>query len=87
MKFRIVLPIAYVVVFVTSLIFMFQHAKETAFCGLFAVLLTVPWSLAAAGVCGLLGYSPAAVAEVFIMTISALLNGYILYRIGVVMDE
>jgi len=87
MKLRIVLPVVYAVLFMASLLFLIEYANKTAFCGAYSVLITIPWSLAIGLVCGLFSYHPSMTAGVSIVSISALLNGFILYRVGKAMDK
>ena len=45
MKARLLLPTTYALVFAAALLWMFTHAKQTALAGIFAMLLTLPWSV------------------------------------------
>ena len=47
MKTRLLLPTVYAALCGGAWLWMLGHAKETPFAGLFAVLLTLPWSVLA----------------------------------------
>jgi hypothetical protein len=42
---HVLLPVVYELLVVAALGWMFLHATETAFAGLFALVLTLPWSV------------------------------------------
>jgi len=44
-KRKTVVLAAYTFCFICSLVYLFIYAKETAFCGLPAMMLTMPWSM------------------------------------------
>lgn len=45
MKARLLLPATYAVLFAAALLFLFTQARQSAMAGIFAVLLTLPWSV------------------------------------------
>ena len=88
-KNRFVLPMVYGVLFVMALLWMFAHARQTAFCGIFVVLLTFPWSLVLTPVIDAISpgvFDSSMLPGTILAVVSALLNAGILFVIGGVAD-
>jgi hypothetical protein len=89
MKAHLVLPAIYGALFIAALMVMFATAKQTAFCGIYAVLLTIPWSLLAIPICsaawpGLFDVSM--LPSTLILSFCGVLNCGITFLIGTDLD-
>jgi len=88
--FRTLLPGVYAVAFVASMIFMFATAHQTAFCGLYAILITSPMSMLIIST-GFIPASPTAfgfpLLALLALCLSAALNGTVLYFFGATFDR
>jgi hypothetical protein len=90
MRTRLVLPTAYVALFILALIYMFANASQTPMCGIFAILLTVPWSVVAfvaVAIASPRTLESSLLPGVVIVTLCALLNGGILVFVGARIDR
>lgn len=88
-KTRIVLPVMYGVFFIAALVWMFAHAKQTAFCGIFAVLLTIPWSLLVTPIIERISpglFDSSMLPGTLVLVFCALLNAGILFLAGAADD-
>jgi len=89
MKARLVLPVVYGALCIAALIWMFALAKQTAFCGLPLVLLTIPWSLLAASLCSTISpglFDSSLLPGTLLLSFCGVLNGGILFLIGAGVD-
>ena len=88
--FRTLLPGVYAVAFVAAMIFMFATAHQTAFCGLYAILITSPLSMLIIST-GFIPASPTAfgfpLLVLLALCLSAALNGTALYFFGATFDR
>ena len=88
--FRTLLPGVYAVAFVAAMIFMFATAHQTAFCGLYAILITSPLSMLIIST-GFIPASPTAfgfpLLVLLALCLSAALNGAALYFFGATFDR
>jgi hypothetical protein len=88
--FRTLLPGVYAVAFVSAMIFMFATAHQTAFCGLYAILITSPMSMLIIST-GFIPASPTAfgfpLLVLLALCLSAALNGAALYFFGATFDR
>ena len=84
MKFRIILPTFYALLYIASIILMYTLRERSAFAGVWSVILTTPWSLLLSMLLGKLfgglGSSPW-IAYVFSTAIAAF-NGLIYFFTG-----
>lgn len=48
-RWNLVLAVTYFIIFAFSVVYAYIMAPVTAFCGLYAIVLTLPWSLIATG--------------------------------------
>src|SRR5262245_22899372 len=90
MKKRIVLPAAYGVLVAVSLLWMWQHASETPFAGIFAVSLTIPWSLVGIFALALISrgtFDSSLVPGAIVVGLGALINSVILFFFGRQLDR
>lgn len=87
--FGILLPSAYCLAVLAATIFMFANAAKTAFCGLYLILVTLPWSMFFLSILPKVS-SPNVwgipVWMLLIMGGSALLNTIVLYWLGSLLD-
>lgn len=89
MKARIVLPAIYGVLFFAALIVMFSTADQTALCGIYVALLTIPWSLLAVLIFSIIWpglFESSTLPTTLIVILCGLLNGGIAFLIGAHMD-
>lgn len=88
--FRTLLPGVYALAFIAAMIFMFANAHQTAFCGLYAILITSPLSMLIIST-GFIPTSPTAfgfpLLVLLVLCLSAALNGTALYFIGTLLDR
>ena len=87
MKARLVLPVVYGVLFVAALMWMLILAKQTAFCGVPLVLLTIPWSLIATSIISPSTFGSSMLPGTLILSLCGLLNGAIAFLIGAGIDR
>lgn len=87
--FRILLPFLYIIIVASSLVFMFKTCHESALCGVYAGVLTIPWSMIFTFTVMLI--SPdifnSMVPGIIIILISAFINIILLFLIGYKLDK
>lgn len=88
--FRVILPGIYAVAFAAAMIFLVMTAKQMPFCGLYVILVTLPWSNLMLST-RLAPLTPTILGIPLVPTLiifgSAALNGTILYYIGALIDS
>jgi len=89
MMARVLLPVAYAGFVVAALVWMLLHERETAFAGVFAVLLTLPWSVVAIIAFSLISpgiFDASLIPGTLVVILCACLNAVILRRVGARID-
>jgi len=87
--FRILFPFVYIIIVASSLIFMFSTCHDNALCGVYAIVLTIPWSMIFIFTVSLI--SPdifnSMIPGTIIILISAFINIILLLLIGYKLDK
>lgn len=90
-RMRVVLPALYGLAFAAALGFLLLTLRQTAFCGVYLIMVTLPWSLLSfpllqpcteelpPGLCLLL--------HILVLTLCGILNAALLYLVGRVLDR
>ena len=87
--FSVLFPGVYVVAVLAAMFFMYATAHQTAFCGLYAYLVTLPWShliFSTVKVPASPMVFGVPLLSTLVIGVSALMNGALLYLLGCVLD-
>jgi len=88
---RVVLPALYGLAFAMALGFLLLTMRQTAFCGLYLVLVTQPWSLLSFPLLHqVVAELPPGISlgfTILILTLCGLVNAALLYLVGTVLDR
>lgn len=82
---KFVLPCIYLVVFAAAMAYLFKTRQENEFCGMFALLVTMPWSMLGLKMIhgGTLSFS----GGIILVCMAALMNAGCLFLIGAFIDQ
>jgi hypothetical protein len=83
MRFKVLLPAVYAVLFVAAMAVFFAYPSNDGLSGVYAVILTIPWSVFASRM-RLATYPSSGVT---VLWVCAALNCSILYLFGVMIDR
>lgn len=87
--FGIILPGFYSLLVLAALVFMFATARQSAFCGVYALLITLPWSMFFVFILNTIAPTVfnSMIPGTIIICFSAAINIGLLYFIGVSIDR
>jgi hypothetical protein len=85
MKLRLLFPAIYGTLFAAGLVWMFALEDTTAFCGVPAVLLTLPWNLLLVPV--FRAIDPSFAGTSIALCVCALLNGAVCFAVGAAFER
>lgn len=89
-KFRVLVPSLYILFVVSALIFMIKTYNDNALCGVYAIVITCPWSIILTSIAVIISpdiFNCSMIPGIIIIVLSALINIIFLFFISYKLDR